>query len=641
MAGAPGAQVAKLSSKTGTVVTPRNFPKQTIEDLADMFRLNAELGSFAVIRVEWKDPNHFEAARALSGLGDQRSLDAVVELNPFRVDGLKGATIDAGNAASVGGRQRLSFSNPAVAEAFTKATLEMAQIRPAYLAVATDVNLHAMTDRASADALVRLYRGLYPQIKRIAPDTAVFVTFQWDAMQQNIGAGGDLIRAFGSTLDLLAFTSEPRRLFERSGPGGVPADYYARISEVRARNAPLFLEVNWPSDGRGGEADQAAFIHALPDRLRSVNPALLAWTFLHDARFLIFTVRAGLIDLNGRPKAGFAAFREISNDRPVPRSDARTRPGTETPSRAPAHFGIYTARLDGSDVQTVMTSADREMTHPRVSPDGRRLVLTRYNNRGKDGKATEGQGYDNTEILIMNLDGTGLETVIRPKAGVIAANGAWAPDAKSLIFLSTDNPARRPEIRRIDLATRTIIRMPTPAGMAASDPHWEGDDLVFPVKATAGDVLWTMRAEDGRDARQITRLARPRPRGSAEPWGDFDPKLSPDGSKVAFMRIYGGMSWRVMVLDRTTGQERTLTKDADAIEGLPTWSGDGKLLLYRHIDLKKPIETGLYTMTPDGNNRRIVPLPRKLLYNHGTFFPGDGSSSRARIIYTGTVDPRM
>ena len=39
-----------------------------------------------------------------------------------------------------------------------------------------------------------------------------------------------------------------------------------------------------------------------------------------------------------------------------------------------------------------------------------------------DSKLTEGQGYDYTELMVVNLEGTGLETIIPPKPGVIAAN---------------------------------------------------------------------------------------------------------------------------------------------------------------------------------------------------------------------------
>ena len=305
-------------------------------------------------------------------------------------------------------------------------------------------------------------------------------------------------------------------------------------------------------------------------------------------------------------------------------------------NRKPDQFSLFTVRKDGSDLQILISDPEREMTHPRVSPDRTRVVFTRYNRRGKDGKATEAQGYEETEILLMRLDGTELETIIPPKAGVIAANGCWTPDGKALIYVSTDTPSRAPEVRQIDLATRKISRLPTPVGLKASDPHWEAGKVVFPAKADEGggaDALWLMNP-DGSNARQITNP----PRSNRDPglFGDFDPKLSPDGSKVAFMRIDGGTSWRLMVLDLVSDQEKILTPLSGPMQWLPTWSSDGKLLLYVHVGLSKPREIGLYTMTPDGGSRQMVPLPRGYFYNHSSFFPGDGSSDSARIIFNGT-----
>lgn len=632
---------ARLAARTGTVVTPRNFPRHTGDDVMDMFRLDAELGSFAIMRVDWKDPEHFNAARAMMTLGARRSLTSVLEFNALASDGLKGASVDAGKQFS----GRPSFATPSVAAAYTTAALELVQTRPDYFAVATDINLLAQTDRRNFDAFVAMYRDLYPRIKQVSPQTKVFVTFQWDALQQMPQAAGrDVVRAFEPRLDVIAMTSTPKELFGRGGPGSVPADYYGRIRQYAEANAPLLVEVNWPSDARNGEAEQVTFIRSLPERLRPARPAMVAWTFLHDVKILIFTVRAGLLNSDGSPKPGFAAFKEISSDRasaqtgrdavPAP-PPAAGRVAAGRASTQPARFGVYTARLDGSDLQPLITDPDVEITHPRVSPDGRRVVMTRYHSRGRDGKATEEQGYDNTEILIMDIDGTGLETIIPPKPGVIAANGCWTPDGKALIYISTDNPDRQPEIRHIDLATRRVTRVPTPPGLATTDPHWEGDDLVFPVKGADVDTLWTMKA-DGSQARQVTR-PRARRGGEAGLFGDFDPKLSPDRSKVAFMRIAGGTSWHVVVLDRASGQESDLTGNADIIEGLPTWSSDGRLLLYRRIDLKKrPPEAKLYTMTPTGADRRPVPLPDGAIYNHATFFPGTGSGPQSRIIFTVT-----
>jgi hypothetical protein len=639
-------QASKLSARTGILVTPRNFPNQSADDISDMFRLTAEVGSFAVVRLEWSDPNLVAAAQTLATFADRHSLTSVLEVSPFKANMLKGASIAPPKGiATAGGR--LSFANAAVSQSFTTSVLELAKLKPPFLAIATDVNLVELSDPGEFSAFAGVYRNLYPRIKEISPDTRIFVSFQWEAMQgRDTAANRRLLDAFGPRLDLLAMTSDARKLFDKSGPAGIPADYFANISQY-SQGREVFVETHWPSEGRSGEADQVTFIRSLPRLMGSLKPAMVAWTLLHDVKvLLVFTIRAGLITPDGKQKPAYAAFRDVSVDRPsASATDARTaqtnaprsKPGVA--NREPAHFGIYSARLDGSDVKALATSPDREMTHPRISPDGKHIVFTRYNNRGKDGKATEDGGYENTEIVVMNLDGSGLEVVVPPKRGIFAANGCWTPDGKSLIYISTDGS---PAIRQIDLATRRITRVPTPAELKLpTDPHWERNKVVFPVKAApdSADALWVMNA-DGTGARQVTRPRRRNGDRAVGLYGDFDPKLSPDESKVAFMRIDGGESWRVMVVDLAKGEERLLSPPG-VIEGLPTWSSDGRLLLFRHIDRSKLSETGLWTMRPDGTERRIVPLPRGYLYNHGSFFPGEGSSPKARIIYTGTVMPGL
>jgi hypothetical protein len=53
-----------FAPRTGVVVTPRNLPNQSAADLADMFRLDADLGCQGVMRVSWNGPQCVEAARA-------------------------------------------------------------------------------------------------------------------------------------------------------------------------------------------------------------------------------------------------------------------------------------------------------------------------------------------------------------------------------------------------------------------------------------------------------------------------------------------------------------------------------------------------------------------------------------------------
>src|SRR3982751_1278254 len=96
--------------RTGVLVTPRNFPNHKMEDVADMFRLTAQVGSFAVIRLDWSDANPRDAARLLVGQAEANGLAVVLELSPFKADELKGAALEPPKdvAGEAGGR--LSFS---------------------------------------------------------------------------------------------------------------------------------------------------------------------------------------------------------------------------------------------------------------------------------------------------------------------------------------------------------------------------------------------------------------------------------------------------------------------------------------------------------------------------------------------------
>jgi Tol biopolymer transport system component len=307
----------------------------------------------------------------------------------------------------------------------------------------------------------------------------------------------------------------------------------------------------------------------------------------------------------------------------------------------PNLFGIYTATLGGANVRRIVASASQEMTHPRVSPDLSWVAFTRYNDRGWDGTATEDKGYGNTEIAICRIDGSAMETVVPGRRGAVNSNPTWVDDGASLIWVTTDTPDQIPQIWKIELRTRHRSRVPTPAGVAASDPDQVGNTLVFPVKkAGAFDTIYSMNA-DGTDVKQISRpsFSDEVERGKFN-LGDYDPKLSPDGTRVAFMRLFGVQGWRIFVANTMTGEEHDLS-GSDVIDGLPEWSSDGERLLFRHVNLSKMNETGVYSMKPDGSERRMAPLPRGFLHNHPRFWPGAGSSQNAGIIYVARHNPEL
>lgn len=84
------------------------------------------------------------------------------------------------------------------------------------------------------------------------------------------------------------------------------------------------------------------------------------------------------------------------------------------------NFEIYTAKLDGSEVQR-LTKEPRQDIRPRFSPDGKRLAFT----SGRDG---------NYEIYVMQTDGT---NSIRVTTNAERDDyPTWHPDGKHLVIVA-------------------------------------------------------------------------------------------------------------------------------------------------------------------------------------------------------------
>lgn len=313
-------------------------------------------------------------------------------------------------------------------------------------------------------------------------------------------------------------------------------------------------------------------------------------------------------------------------------------------------FGLYTANLDGSDMKLLISDSYRQMTHARVSPDKKWVVFTRFNKIGKDGCATEaennydkrGEQYEKTEILLMRLDGSDLRVLIPAQKGKAAANSYWTPDGKGLIYIYGDGRKSRAShlIFDEDMEIKSNTEIPTPNYLAVVDPQWGKDSsgsdrIVFPAHnlQTGKRGLWWVKP-DGSSLEQLT-------------WPklqDNDPKFSPDGTKIAFMRrVKEGLHWHSMILDLKTRKEKDLSAGyfpegiLVGADGMPEWSSDGRLLVLWHVfpDLKnKRAKSVLHTIKPDGTGRKEIPLPEGYNYQMPVFFPGEGSGKDARIIFS-------
>jgi len=92
-----------------------------------------------------------------------------------------------------------------------------------------------------------------------------------------------------------------------------------------------------------------------------------------------------------------------------------------------ADQGIYVSRPDGTQLRRITTfpGAAGYDAAPRFSPDGKRIVFTRYN--------FDDQGNEATALYVVNTDGTH-ETKLDATADLHPGDANWSPDGKTLAF---------------------------------------------------------------------------------------------------------------------------------------------------------------------------------------------------------------
>ncbi len=313
------------------------------------------------------------------------------------------------------------------------------------------------------------------------------------------------------------------------------------------------------------------------------------------------------------------------------------RPKAKSPF-APEYFAVLTSTLDGKNIKEIIRDPTREINHAKVSNDHKWIAFMRFNTIGRSGVAMESNGYDNTEIVVCRIDGSELQVLTPAKKGVINGNPYWTSDDKGILYISTDTPDRKPGLFIIDVKTKKKRRLPVPKGCFPTDPHMVGDLLVFPAwtKKFPTRSIYTMDI-DGKNLKRITSP----PRGSE---GENDPKLSLDKSKVAIFRNIKKGEWHLVVVDLKTSEENDLSPP-NVVEGVAEWSPDGKLLVFWHFNPEKFKKSKtlaqLYTIRPDGSERRKIDLPPEFWYTHVAFFPGTTSTKDAKIIFSAKKFPSI
>jgi TolB protein len=290
---------------------------------------------------------------------------------------------------------------------------------------------------------------------------------------------------------------------------------------------------------------------------------------------------------------------------------------------ASLHLQIYIENADGMDVRHLVTSTYDDQK-PALSPDGRRVLFTRYQ--------PEGAPVTDGGVFVVNVDGTGLARI---------ADGedvSWSPDGKR-IAVTRDLVDAAGNVFNVGLwvmnedgsgahqVTLKGLHCPNvcPGGSQDNGAAWspDGQRLVFvrdEYTSPERYVIFTI-ATDGTDLRQVT------PAGMDV----SNPAWSPDGAWIAFQSppepVKTGEQNIYKIHPDGTGLMQLTAHLSSASWGQGTfhawWSPDGTEIVFSHAPGSMSDNASLYVMNRDGSGRRRVG-PSSLNQNFPVWGPAPG-----------------
>ncbi len=286
-------------------------PEVTYQSVLDTYRAIGQHADVVLLQqnIPWKDFAGSGQADSISItdihnqylLAHQNGLEVI-----FVVDPLNG--LNRREFQGLPSGWEASFGNPDIRSAYLNFSLRIVrEFHPRYLGLASEINTYEDTHPEDFPNFLSLYQETYDRVKAEAPDTRVFVTFQWEELNNLIpgvtrGRPYEVnwrqIEAFEPRLDLWAISSYPFVTGQHAAD--LPAAYYRPLLEHTAK--PLAVaEGGYPSRDigpfAGSPQDQVDYLDAIHSQIGGARLAFWIYLLINDFNLKSY---AGIMNKNGQ-----------------------------------------------------------------------------------------------------------------------------------------------------------------------------------------------------------------------------------------------------------------------------------------------------------------------------------------------------
>ena len=202
-----------------------------------------------------------------------------------------------------------------------------------------------------------------------------------------------------------------------------------------------------------------------------------------------------------------------------------------------------------------ITTAGRYALHPRVSPDGKQFVYT------------EDNGKESTHTVVRDVTTGAVSWRVRRNG---LASSDWLPDGS---LLTSQYELQNRYSLRNDLYQQNRggqRRLTSNARIEEPDANVAGTRVIA-VELGKGSTRLVLLDRDGNQVKPIGEFTY------GVGWAS--PRWSPDGNRIAAVRWQQGGEHDLVVIDTTGSILQQATRD-EAVDGTPTWSPDGRYVLF-------------------------------------------------------------